>query len=517
MIDQSVLRDVSAEHLAQLIEGNQDEHFTRSLRALKFADEVYRCLPGSEMALRATQRLLGELCFSQALYDHLEPTEAPTQAPEPMSDPVPEPAHIALPYPKKKYTLATKNNVQRQIGNERGIRLVQQEWLERTLPGPYPDGFVEARVLALASTLPHRSPAGGNFLPMRDGMRDGIRHQIRTVQERLKSHPFPLTPVFARNISAAGLSRAGWSNSMLLEYNSIAEWRNAMALKDLRRRRANLHRSKFHPSDERLCLAFSCLAYLQTGEFDIEAQSFTNAIAIAYEDSIFVAEKLLIDPCDAIENDSVRRIIGNIGKSGLAVLVPRKYIRCYAMLDTRTNDEIAPEPIMRKDELKLVHYCPFDGHLIDTFASTSLHLKFTGSETPISTASLGEVQPESMMLETLIQVYDRGNWIADIDVLSALKSVPSVFVRWPSLLLDFEQRRQYETLVSIDSWDELLDTPPGNAIVRASGNYLARIATCESPYIPFYLKSTICLSTLLHYLGQFKAAEAAPADSLSLN
>ena len=409
MIEQNLLNEVKAETLAEVIRQNQDTHFTRSMKALKFADEVYRHLPGPGIPLRSTQKHFDELCFSKAINRYYRSTPDASKR-----------AHKLADCKQSQETLrnhipTNRNGILPTMAPPRAYT----DFLQTFQPDTSTTGHLNCK---LTRTVSYESHTKSSSTPDRSGGQG-----TKDTEHRTRVVPVPI----------------------------------------------------FNSGLDPLCLAFSCLAYLQTGEFDVDPQNFKDAMAIAYEDSMYVAEKLLADPCDAIHNNSIRRIVGNIGKSGLAILVPRRCIQYKTTCRTCTNDETAAEPIIRKDELKLVDYCPFDGHFIDSFASTSLHLRLTGSETPVSTTSLGEIQPESMMLETLIQVYDRGNWVADIDILGALRSVPPVFVRWPSLFLDFENRQQYESLVTMDSWDELLDTPPDNAIVRTSGNYLARIATCK--------------------------------------
>ena len=57
--------------------------------------------------------------------------------------------------------------------------------------------------------------------------------------------------------------------------------------------------------------------------------------------------------------------------------------------------------------------------LEDSFQATSLHLAFAEYEIPLR-VSVGAVDAEAAMLETLVSVYDRERWVADIDVLGCL-------------------------------------------------------------------------------------------------
>lgn len=80
-------------------------------------------------------------------------------------------------------------------------------------------------------------------------------------------------------------------------------------------------------------------------------------------------------------------------------------------------------------------------------------------------------------METVVSVYDRGSWVGDLDILGALKS--RIFFRLPPSDSCGHAPQAPPTVraVSIDNWDELLETPEEQSgIVRANGNWLSRLA-----------------------------------------
>ena len=68
---------------------------------------------------------------------------------------------------------------------------------------------------------------------------------------------------------------------------------------------------------------------------------------------------------------------------------------------------------------------------------------------------------------------DRGEWVADIDVVAARTTIntPSSTYR-----ISQHSKSSEDSLTSIDYWNELLDPPLTDDIVRAHGNWSARLA-----------------------------------------
>lgn len=139
---------------------------------------------------------------------------------------------------------------------------------------------------------------------------------------------------------------------------------------------------------------FSCIALFETGFVDVDPETIgENVIAVSNTNSIFVARALLLDPAAVIPVVPVERIIGNVGKPGLAFLI------------TPPNQKI------RKTDYaswNLVAHDPFDGRAHDSFGRTTLHLSFTRYKLPLDIGMRGARDQPAVFLETAVSIYDRG-------------------------------------------------------------------------------------------------------------
>ncbi|KAL8997758.1 MAG: hypothetical protein Q9188_006242, partial [Gyalolechia gomerana] len=129
----------------------------------------------------------------------------------------------------------------------------------------------------------------------------------------------------------------------------------------------------------------------------------------------------------------VRRIIGNIGKPGLAVLIAPRIPKMRGL---------------RYNEWNVIAHRPFEGQLEDSFTATSLHLSMTGYQLPLNTGS-----------HAYRQCGGSRNEISKCAHSAAEQKDASISA----------------PLASVDSWIELLDRPYGYAIVRTHGNQSARL------------------------------------------
>lgn len=210
---------------------------------------------------------------------------------------------------------------------------------------------------------------------------------------------------------------------------------------------------------------FSCIALFETGFMDVDPAAIgEDVIAISNANSIFVACELLLDPTAAAPVVPVERITGNIGKPGFAFLIT------------------PPNPKVRKIDYKswnIIAHEPFDGKFQDSFRSTSLHLSFTGYELPLDVGQRGTRDVPALFIETAVSVYDRGEWIADLDIMKCCRSWAKIRQKRPCAHSEDEKAdmASFLPLVSVDSWLEFLDQPVGNSIVRAHANATARLAT----------------------------------------
>ena len=199
--------------------------------------------------------------------------------------------------------------------------------------------------------------------------------------------------------------------------------------------------------------AFSCIAMFESGGLNLIPRHLDRVIAISAGDSIYVAAPLLCDPSIQPEPHEVRRIVGNIGRAGLALLIPP------------TGPKVKQPAV---ESYQLINHNPFDGKFEDYFQSTTLHLSFSGYELPLDIGEHGGRNRNAFFLESLVSVHDRGEWIADLDILSTFddpkyECIPECLTGEPCPIPSFP-------LVSIDNWPELLDLPTDAVIVRAHDN-----------------------------------------------
>ena len=137
----------------------------------------------------------------------------------------------------------------------------------------------------------------------------------------------------------------------------------------------------------------------------MDLKSLEGVMALSTGDSIYVAFTLISDPCESLENHSIRSVFGNLGRANMALLVPPKNLQ------------------IRDFDLRswhLVNHFSFDGKLEDKFAGTSLHLSFTDYELQVDMGHRGLRDALVTLVETVVSVYDKGKHIGDIDIVSML-------------------------------------------------------------------------------------------------
>ncbi|USP77955.1 hypothetical protein yc1106_05229 [Curvularia clavata] len=238
---------------------------------------------------------------------------------------------------------------------------------------------------------------------------------------------------------------------------------------DLKIISTHLHRSLWLPSQGVRYLSrqqkFACIAMFESGLYNIDPAVMQDVIAISSRNSIFASAILHNDPGSLDHVDDVRRVVGNVGKTGMVLMVAPQAPR------TKGVD---------LNEFRLVCHNPFDGKPEDSFKSTSLHLTFTEFELPVDIGERGAIDKDLCFVETLIQVYDRNQWIADIDVLPVFHNGNDA-VRRNTVSCTGCSSTIPSELVSIDNWEELLEIPNDLgklrvAVFRAYDNWLARLA-----------------------------------------
>jgi hypothetical protein len=108
-------------------------------------------------------------------------------------------------------------------------------------------------------------------------------------------------------------------------------------------------------------------------------------------------------------------------------------------------------------------------------------MSFTEWRMPLDVGSRGIRDVEVYYIEAPIKVHDHGDFVADVNILDIFKHLKSRIV--PPCMERHEQMEAPELVeklsgaVAIDSWEELLDSPPEIGVVRAHGNWQARLAT----------------------------------------
>ncbi|KAI9804045.1 MAG: hypothetical protein M1833_000326 [Piccolia ochrophora] len=232
-----------------------------------------------------------------------------------------------------------------------------------------------------------------------------------------------------------------------------------------------------HHRVESYAAKFACIAMFESGYYNIDPASLDNVMAMSVNNSIFVAAPLLRDPFEHDKKYQIRRIIGNIGCAGIAMLVP------------------PPAPRIRpldNEKWRQISHAPFNGELEDHFQHTSLHLSFTEYKVALPVGDTGAIGVEVQLVESLVSVHDSGgNWVADLDVLGSLNKVRFQHQLDHRHIRNCNhscnpkepQRKTSHRYISVDNWEELLDSPEGitegnsTAVVRAYGNWLARLAT----------------------------------------
>ena len=200
---------------------------------------------------------------------------------------------------------------------------------------------------------------------------------------------------------------------------------------------------------------FACIAFFESGLHNVEASYCGPVIALASANSIFVAEDLLTDPA-TIKEGRVRRVVGNIGRAGISMLIlPQQ----------------PPEVRPLGNDWRAVPHNPYNHCREDNLSGTTLVLSFTEWKRPLPVTQRGTVDEDVNFIECVVSVHDRGRWLADIDPIDLEPRF------WTSNCVCGSTRSSMpECVTSIDSWKELLDAPDNVAIVRAHGNWVARLA-----------------------------------------
>lgn len=205
---------------------------------------------------------------------------------------------------------------------------------------------------------------------------------------------------------------------------------------------------------------FACLAYFETGTVNVNPADLKLALAMCCDDSIYVADIALSDPLAKVPDWRIRRIVGNIGHAGISMLIAPRDVQIRELTD----------------DFNIVTHAIYDLEREDNFKDTSLHLSFTDWKRPLITGNNGAIDSEVFLVESVISVLERGNWVADLDILAIDFEKISNLKMSRSCPGHDEDGDLIFDYTSIDCWEELLDPPPSVGIFRAHGNWAARLA-----------------------------------------
>lgn len=218
---------------------------------------------------------------------------------------------------------------------------------------------------------------------------------------------------------------------------------------------------------------FACIAFFESGTLALAPIDCQNVMAISVGDSLYVATPLICDPSERPVPYEVQMIRGNIGRPGIALLVPPS----------------RPElPDFDRTKWTLVNHLPYDGRDENSFQATSLHMSFTGLILPIATLSPssnpnhGYRDAEIYYMETRVTVHHHGEEMGDLDILGQLESrklrrLPPCADCPANVKAGAKtQLINNPALTMIDNWYEMLEGPDQAAVARSAGNWLGRLA-----------------------------------------
>ena len=206
---------------------------------------------------------------------------------------------------------------------------------------------------------------------------------------------------------------------------------------------------------------------METGQVNLDARNLDQVIALSSGNSLFVLSRLLNDPNSDIAESAITRIVGNVGRPGISLLIPP-----------------AAAPLRRplSNSFRAVTYAPFDGKREDNFKGTSMHLAFTSHEFPLDYGAVGIIDHQVFLVETVVSAYDAGVWVADLNPLIVFErkvgqrlSIPRRSEKGCCHSEDM-RKKVIEKFTLIDTWEEILDIPPGIGLIRAHRNWPARLA-----------------------------------------
>lgn len=174
--------------------------------------------------------------------------------------------------------------------------------------------------------------------------------------------------------------------------------------------------------------------------------------------------QLLRDPIERCHGFSIQHILGNVGKAGVAFLKSPEVPHL-----TRGFD---------RERWRNLEGATFTGTPENCFGHTSIHLSLTSYELPLySSSDSSGYFSQSSIVEAVFSVFDKGQWVADIDIMKVIWQ-SNMFFKF-SCTESCAEVQKSPVVVEIDAvecWDDVLDPPTGSFVVKAFGDWLARLA-----------------------------------------
>ncbi|MCJ1228957.1 hypothetical protein MMC12_005621 [Toensbergia leucococca] len=255
---------------------------------------------------------------------------------------------------------------------------------------------------------------------------------------------------------AAPLHNASWLPGQLVSYETPSTQHSLLSATEAPILRTWIHKTLDRPQ------TFACIAKFESGDLDLDPLDLKFTLALCSENSIYVAGVVLSDPFDVVPEHKMRRIVGNIGHSGICMLIAPQH----------------PQIRPLSDKYNIVTHATYDSKREDNFKSTSLHLSFTDWTLPLEVEGMRTIDQEVSFVESVISVLDNGVWVADLDILGIdfqHLERENRFRKLGQCTVKHDETPMYD-YTSLDSWEELLDGPKGVGIFRAHGNWAARLA-----------------------------------------
>jgi hypothetical protein len=242
---------------------------------------------------------------------------------------------------------------------------------------------------------------------------------------------------------------------------------------------------------------FACIAMMQTGLSNIEPEDLKEVMAISADNSIFVAGALLSDPHKTVGPRAIRHIVGNVGYSGLNLMV-------------------APAGTLKirhpKNEVRtLSHRSNYDFKRQDHFQGSSLHLSFTGQRFPIVSTDIDTIDQGIFFLQSVVSLWDGCNHVADLNILDIQRTELSR-VRLACKCATPSTEIRGMDIRCLDSWEDVLRPPRSMAVMRAHGNWSARLAAAaifiqqgKRHSVALLPPEPLCWTCLEHFFGASEA------------